>query len=59
MLININSVSFEIDLLQFLTDGDMDGDGFYYAELNGKRGLIPGNYVISVPDYKTFANKYL
>ena len=37
----------------------MDDDGFYYSELNGKRGLIPGNYVISVPDYKTFANKYL
>jgi hypothetical protein len=42
-----------------LTDGDMDDDGFYYSELNGKRGLIPGNYVISVPDYKIFANKYL
>ena len=37
----------------------MDNDGFYYAELNGKRGLVPGNYVISVLDYAKVANKYL
>ena len=42
-----------------LSDGDMDDDGFYYAELNGKRGLVPGNYVITVLDYTKVANKYL
>ena len=35
----------------FSTDGDMDDDGFYYAELNGKRGLVPSNYVSSLQDY--------
>ena len=25
--------------------GDMDGDGFYYGELNGVRGLVPSNFL--------------
>ena len=35
-----------------LSDGDMDKDGFYFAELNGNRGLVPSNFVISFLDYK-------
>ena len=30
----------------------MDKDGFYFAELNGKRGLVPSNFVISFLDYR-------
>ena len=40
-----------LSLTSFSTDGDMDDDGFYYAELNGKRGLVPSNYVSSLQDY--------
>ena len=36
-----------------LPDGEMDDDGFYYAELNGKRGLVPSNYIMSVLESKT------
>ncbi|XP_072635935.1 peripheral-type benzodiazepine receptor-associated protein 1 isoform X1 [Canis lupus baileyi] len=25
--------------------GDMDDDGFYYGELNGRRGLVPSNFL--------------
>ena len=25
--------------------GEMDDDGFYMAELNGKRGLVPSNFL--------------
>jgi hypothetical protein len=38
-------------------DGDLDNDGFFYAELNGKRGLIPSNYVITFND-KSTCTKY-
>lgn len=31
-------------------DGDLDNDGFYFAELNGRRGLVPSNYVITLPN---------
>ncbi|KAF7646150.1 hypothetical protein LDENG_00192360 [Lucifuga dentata] len=29
--------------------GDMDQDGFYYADLHGQRGLIPSNFMESLP----------
>ncbi|XP_063060523.1 RIMS-binding protein 2-like [Engraulis encrasicolus] len=29
--------------------GEMDGDGFYYGDLHGVRGLIPSNYVEDLP----------
>ena len=48
--IQISSLS-NLSLTSFSTDGDMDDDGFYYAELNGKRGLVPSNYVSSLQDY--------
>ena len=41
-----------------LSDGDMDKDGFYFAELNGNRGLVPSNYVISFLDYRVI-NKHI
>ncbi|KAJ7308975.1 hypothetical protein JRQ81_008257 [Phrynocephalus forsythii] len=31
------------DLVTIL--GSMDNDGFYYAEINGKKGLVPSNFV--------------
>lgn len=37
--------------------GDLDRDGFYFAELNGKRGLVPGNFVLSLPEYGKIFNK--
>ncbi|XP_075999451.1 RIMS-binding protein 2-like isoform X2 [Genypterus blacodes] len=30
--------------------GDIDEDGFYYAEMNGLRGLVPSNFLEEVPD---------
>ena len=35
------------DLL--LVYGDMDDDGFYMGELNGRRGLVPSNFLTDVP----------
>ena len=29
--------------------GDMDDDGFFMGELNGKRGLVPSNFLTDVP----------
>ena len=36
------------DLL-FISDGEMDDDGFYMGELNGRRGLVPSNFLTDVP----------
>ncbi|XP_077596481.1 RIMS-binding protein 2 isoform X6 [Stigmatopora nigra] len=30
--------------------GDMDEDGFFYAELNGQRGLVPSNFLQAFPE---------
>ncbi|XP_063065876.1 RIMS-binding protein 2 isoform X2 [Engraulis encrasicolus] len=30
--------------------GEIDEDGFYYAEINGHRGLVPSNFLEEVPD---------
>ncbi|XP_057676174.1 peripheral-type benzodiazepine receptor-associated protein 1 isoform X19 [Corythoichthys intestinalis] len=30
--------------------GDMDEDGFFYAELNGQRGLVPSNFLQALPE---------
>ena len=30
-------------------DGEMDDDGFYMGELNGRRGLVPSNFLTDVP----------
>uniref|UniRef100_A0A3Q3ANB0 RIMS-binding protein 2 n=1 Tax=Kryptolebias marmoratus TaxID=37003 RepID=A0A3Q3ANB0_KRYMA len=30
--------------------GDMDEDGFFYGDLNGHRGLVPSNFLQSIPD---------
>ena len=27
----------------------MDEDGFYFGELNGKRGLVPSNFLQHIP----------
>ena len=35
------------DLL--LVYGEMDDDGFFMGELNGKRGLVPSNFLTDVP----------
>jgi RIMS-binding protein 2 len=35
------------DLL--LVYGEMDDDGFYMGELNGRRGLVPSNFLTDVP----------
>ena len=32
-----------------LVYGDMDDDGFYMGELNGRRGLVPSNFLTDVP----------
>lgn len=33
--------------------GDMDDDGFFMAELNGQRGLVPSNFLTEAPpDYR-------
>lgn len=29
--------------------GDMDQDGFYYGDLHGRRGLVPSNYLQTLP----------
>ncbi|XP_076590417.1 RIMS-binding protein 2 [Chaetodon auriga] len=29
--------------------GDMDQDGFYYGDLHGRRGLVPSNFLQSLP----------
>jgi len=33
----------------FISDGEMDDDGFYMGELNGRRGLVPSNFLTDVP----------
>jgi hypothetical protein len=36
--------------------GDMDDDGFFMGELNGRRGLVPSNFLTDVPaSYKRAA----
>lgn len=30
--------------------GDMDDDGFYMAEIDGVRGLVPSNFLTEAPD---------
>eukprot|EP00095_Tigriopus_kingsejongensis_P012128 maker-scaffold560_size136926-snap-gene-0.23 protein:Tk12128 transcript:maker-scaffold560_size136926-snap-gene-0.23-mRNA-1 annotation:"rims-binding protein 2-like" len=32
-----------------LVYGDMDDDGFFMGEINGKRGLVPSNFLTDVP----------
>ena len=29
--------------------GDMDEDGFYMADVNGQRGLVPSNFLRDAP----------
>ena len=29
--------------------GDMDDDGFYMGEINGRRGLVPSNFLTDIP----------
>ncbi len=29
--------------------GEMDDDGFYLGEIEGKRGLVPSNFLTDVP----------
>ncbi|KAM9733202.1 RIMS-binding protein 2 isoform 1-T1 [Menidia menidia] len=29
--------------------GEMDGDGFYYGDLHGRRGLVPSNFLQPLP----------
>lgn len=33
----------------YIADGEMDDDGFYMGELNGRRGLVPSNFLTDVP----------
>lgn len=39
--------------------GDMDDDGFYFGELNGKRGYVPSNFLQLVnPKYNKQNQNY-
>ena len=33
----------------YILDGEMDDDGFFMGELNGRRGLVPSNFLTDVP----------
>ena len=34
--------------------GEMDDDGFFIGELNGRRGLVPSNFLTDVPQNNFF-----
>ena len=38
-------------------DGEMDDDGFFMGELNGRRGLVPSNFLTDVPSGYIFMDQ--
>ena len=41
----------------FFLDGEMDDDGFFMGELNGRRGLVPSNFLTDVPSGYIFMDQ--
>ena len=46
-----------IRFIHVLIDGEMDDDGFYMGELNGRRGLVPSNFLTDVPSGYIFMDQ--
>merc|ERR1711976_589755 len=40
-----------------LVYGEMDDDGFFMGELNGRRGLVPSNFLTDVPSGYIFMDQ--
>ena len=49
-------VSF-IFIIIFFSDGEMDDDGFFMGEINGRRGLVPSNFLTDVPSGYIFMDQ--
>ena len=47
----------EYYLSLLFTDGEMDDDGFFMGELNGRRGLVPSNFLTDVPSGYIFMDQ--
>ena len=41
----------------FFSDGEMDDDGFFMGEINGRRGLVPSNFLTDVPSGYIFMDQ--
>ena len=46
-----------ICLNYYFSDGEMDDDGFFMGEINGRRGLVPSNFLTDVPSGYIFMDQ--
>ena len=44
-------------IIIFFSDGEMDDDGFFMGEINGRRGLVPSNFLTDVPSGYIFMDQ--
>ena len=44
-------------IIMFFSDGEMDDDGFFMGEINGRRGLVPSNFLTDVPSGYIFMDQ--
>ena len=49
--------TFPIRIFFLYLDGEMDDDGFFMGELNGRRGLVPSNFLTDVPPGYIFVDQ--